>query len=79
MKYKYKIGDKLKIIRGGVGFHPKAEGQIITVAELGLYFGQYPGYKPIETFPYDLFSGGLAGEESFELYESAKFIPQIFN
>lgn len=55
MKYKYKVGDKLKIVNSGDGFAPSAIGRIITVEELGAYTIGYaiPGYKPKEKFDSD--------------------------
>ncbi len=78
MKYKFKIGDKVEIIRGGSGFNPSERGKIATITKLGIYeIGaamNEPGYlieekykgNPTMTNSYN----GYVGESSFKLYKS---------
>lgn len=71
--YRYKIGDKVKIINFGSGCNETAIGEIVTITELGIYgFSNHPGYA-IDNTSLDtnvktgLFKGFI-GEHSFELH-----------
>lgn len=72
MNYKYKVGDKVKIIKSGSGYADECVGQIVEILELGHYVGL--GYRTTipekgdsnaETGGYN----GMAGEDSFKLVE----------
>jgi hypothetical protein len=73
MKYKFKVGDKVKIIHIGSGCNIGTTGKIVTITELGEYAGK-PGYK-IDNILLDTNTqtgkfNGFIGESSFELVES---------
>lgn len=68
MKYKFEIGDKVKVVENGYGCSPKEIKSIVTITELGSYVGK-AGYKvtpPIGNNRTKIY-GGFIGEESFEL------------
>ena len=73
MNYKYKIGDKVKVITGGNGCSPDEKGEIATIIKLGVYF-HGPGYvvdPPIGncvTGTHDK----MIGEHTFKLVASQK-------
>ena len=73
MKYKFKIGDQLEIIRYGNGCHSDSIGQIVTVLSLGEY-ASAPGYKVTEVkkgFHNSMNGhyGYMVGEISFKLFK----------
>jgi len=78
MKYKFKIGDKVEIIKGGSGFYPSQIGKIATITELGTYnIGPAiyePGYLIKEKYTGNPTLknsyNGYVGESSFKLYKS---------
>jgi hypothetical protein len=41
--YKFKVGQKVKIVKGGYGVNPNEVGKITTILKLGKY-GKNPGY-----------------------------------
>ena len=67
----FKVGDKLKIVRPGLGISTDGVGKVITVTALGEYQG--PGYAFNDpSFSSNCLSGkymGMCGENSFKLYE----------
>src|SRR5688572_28274027 len=67
MKYKFKVGDKVKVIQGGYGIHPDDVGKTATIKEQKLCCGD-PGYI------IDCIEHGVVGEESFELISSKVLI-----
>ena len=71
MKYKFEIGDQVKIIKSGGGCGSGVVGEIVTILEMGVYNGR-PGYKISDTtIPKNNSMtgdfGGFCGETSFEL------------
>jgi hypothetical protein len=80
-KHKYKVGDVVRVIRGGVGCAPEEVGEEVIIMELGKY-GNDPGYRvdpPIgnsdplsSTYS---FYNGMIGEGAFQLVESIKITP----
>jgi MoxR-like ATPase len=82
-KYKFKIGDSVRVIKGGMGVGPEEVGTEVSIIKLGMY-SNYPGY---EVYPpignsnprcssYDSYQGMIA-EESFELVEQPIKTEQI--
>jgi len=69
MEYKFKIGDKVRIVKGGSGCHPEVDVNKITyISEYGNY-GEHPGYKVEPKFGNSK-TGAMKGfidECSFEL------------
>jgi hypothetical protein len=61
---KFKIGDKVRVIKGGYGIHPRYEG--ITTIIIDVDHFNRKKYKVIDF--------GWACEESFELVEPVKRI-----
>jgi hypothetical protein len=77
IKYKFKVGDKVKIKTSGLGYDIDCKGEVVEILELGVY-DKNPGYKT--TIPSkgwcNAKSGSykcMADEESFELYEEPKY------
>lgn len=74
IKYKFKIGDKVEIVKSGYGCGTESKGEVVTILELGTYSGK-PAYrittdhKGITNSKDGLF-GGMCLEESFELVKS---------
>lgn len=69
MEYKFKIGDKVKIRKGGSGCHPDEIGKIVTIESLGRYYNNL-GYRIVEKELKTNSSGNhYIGENSFELAE----------
>lgn len=77
MRYKFQVGDKVKIVRNGNGCCSTLIGEQAIISALGAYCGG-PGYllRDQEEFGdqcnqvYDHYAG-MIGEDSFELVESA--------
>jgi hypothetical protein len=72
MNYKFKIGQKVKVIKSGAGIGYRDTGKICTITGFGIYEGHSfnkPGYTIKEkignarTGDYD----GMIAEETFEL------------
>ena len=72
VEYKFKIGDKVKVIKGGHGILLTRKGKIFTITNIGIYTGildNEPGYVidppkgNSKTGDYDF----MIGESSFEL------------
>lgn len=82
MKYKFKIGDKVKIVKSGYGCSPSSVTHKVIITELGKYLDR-PGYK-IDNLEIDTNSKnnryqGFIDEQSFELVEQSeeKWIPKV--
>jgi len=75
-QYKFKVGDRVKVIQHGLGVGPEDAGVEVIVIETGYYSGE-PGYKvspPIgnsQQYPDGHYYGydGFIGEETFEFVE----------
>lgn len=72
MKYKFEIGDQVKIIEYGDGCGSNVVGEIVTILEKGTYNGR-PGYKISDTTKPSTNSmdgayDGFCGETSFKLF-----------
>ena len=76
-KYKFKIGDSVRVIKGGCGVGPEELGTEVSIIKLGVYGSTtIPGYEvypPIgnsdpKSHAYDFYKG-MIGEESFELVD----------
>lgn len=80
-KHKYKVGDVVRVIRGGIGCAPEEVGKEVIIMELGKYSND-PGYRvepPIgnsdpKSSAYYHYNG-MIGEEAFQLVESIKITP----
>lgn len=70
MKYKFKVGDKVKIVASGMGCSPECIGEEVTILELGVYSGS-PAYKTTKTKASSNANSGkynyMIGEGSFKL------------
>ena len=70
MKYKFKVGDKVKIVDFGMGCSPECKNEVVEILQLGLY-KDGPGYRITKTKEYSNATngahGGFIGEKSFEL------------
>jgi MoxR-like ATPase len=81
--YKFNVGDKVKVIKGGAGCAPTEIGTETTIVEVGTY-GGYPGYRvdfpalgnSLPTASGYAFYNGMLGEESFELVGEQPIITQ---
>lgn len=73
MEYKYKVGDKVKIVNSGDGYSKDCLGEIVEILSYGTYFRE-PGYKTTKTIGDSNTNSGyvneMGGECSFELIES---------
>lgn len=69
--YKFKVGDKVKVIRSSYGCAPKEVNKEVEITERGDYIGD-PGYKvsPAIGNTADRQFGGFIGEKSFKLVTS---------
>jgi len=69
--YKFKIGDKVRIVKKGMGYSPECIGEVVEILELGEYLGK-PGYRTSKTKgtsnTNNGFCNSMAEERSFELY-----------
>lgn len=70
--HRFKVGDRVTIVKSGSGVGPKDEGKIVTITEIGEYgsFSPESGYK-ISPALGNTLSGdydGFIGEDSFEFY-----------
>lgn len=67
--YKFKVGDKVKIIKDGGGFGTEDLGKIVTITNLGMYSITSNGYKvdPKLGNTKENSFGGFNRESSFEL------------
>ena len=69
--YKFKVGDKVKVIDNGMGCSTKCIGEVVEILELADYNG-YPGYitTPTKGSSNSITGNfnGVIGEGSFELY-----------
>lgn len=67
-KYKFKVGDSVKIVKDGYGIGRDCLGRIVTITELGEYFNEN-GYKisPAIGNSESSIYKGFNGEGSFEL------------
>lgn len=75
LKYKFKVGDKVKIVKNGSGCGPEAINEIVTIAERGIYGkNSIPGYQILEKIPHTNATTGIYGgyiaESSFELADT---------
>jgi len=72
MEYKFKIGDKVKVIRSGYGCASHEVGTEVEIIEYGFYTGNQNGYKvsPAIGNTKDGVYDGFIGENSFELVEN---------
>jgi len=74
MEHKFKVGDKVKIIKTGSGCFTDTKGTVVTITEIGNYSGK-PGYKidntEISTNTKSGSYNGFIGEVSFELVEKS--------
>jgi MoxR-like ATPase/ribosomal protein S20 len=77
LNYKFKIGDTVKVIKGGCGVGPEEVGTEVSIVKLGVYGSTtIPGYEvcpPIgnsdpKCSSYNFYQG-MIGEESFELVD----------
>ena len=82
MKYKFKVGDIVKIIRSGGGYCSDSIGCKVTILKLGEYVNE-PGYQTTiptrgnsnaKTGEYNY----MAGETSFELVKSGEITYEIY-
>lgn len=74
---KFKVGDKVKIIKTGCGFPPAEVGNIVTITAIGIYNSDI-GYKVNPKLGNTL-SGmfdGFNGQSSFELVAHSTTKPQ---
>jgi hypothetical protein len=77
MTYKFKVGDKVKIINAGSGFPPSQIGKIATITETG-YYDNFPGYRIKEKYegnPKRGYFDKFVSELSFELVPNFEYIP----
>lgn len=81
MKYKFKVGDIVKIIRSGCGYSMN-DGCEVTILKLGKYSNE-PGYQT--TIPTKGDSNAktgaynyMASEKSFELVKSGETTYEIY-
>lgn len=87
MEYKFKIGDKVKIIYAGCGCGYSSIGKTCTIKETGIYYADKLGYKIEEAIPetnavetpLNSSYNGFIGEDSFELVKEATPEFLIFN
>ena len=72
VKYKFKVGDTVKIVKSGYGCSPESLGETAEILELGEY-SENPGYKISKTIgrtnSISGYYGGMCKESSFELVE----------
>jgi MoxR-like ATPase len=75
LNYRFNVGDKVKVVKSGVGCSPEEVGQEVTIIEQGRYANK-PGYRvdpPIgNCVPFGLSMAhlsfdGMIGEEAFEI------------
>lgn len=68
MKYKFSVGDYVRVIKQGYGVTNKEIRKVVQITARGLYFEDVPGYKVIplignsKTGSFD----GFIGEPSFK-------------
>lgn len=77
MTYKFKVGDKVKITKCGLGFPPSEIGKIATITETG-YYSKSPGYRIKEKYEGNPKTGHFdkfVCESSFELVPNFEYIP----
>ena len=65
---KFRVGQKVKVIQGGMGVNPNHVDEITTITETGGRYGDYPAVKTkdFENAAY----GGWIAERSFESVET---------
>jgi len=74
MNYKFKIGDKVKVVKGKFGCHPDDIGEITYIAGYGTYEIE-PAYlidPPLHGNAQRGFMDGMAAEKSFELVDGIR-------
>lgn len=83
LPFKFKVGDKVKVVKFDYGLYPEKEnmGKIVTIAEQGIYniAGEILGYRiepKLEGNPTNGSFNGFVGESSFELYEQNEELKQ---
>ena len=72
--YKFKVGDKVKIIKNGGGFPTEDVGKIVKIVKCGVYCGG-SGYKvepKLGNSRRDDSYNGMNGESSLELVSPAE-------
>jgi MoxR-like ATPase len=77
--YKFKVGDKVKVVNHGSGCGPEELGQEVTIIEIGNYGStNNNGYKVDPPIGNTLnnFYNGFIGEDSFEIVERINIIPK---
>lgn len=77
IKYKFKVGDKVKVIEGGYGFGYDDLNKVYTITELGIYDNnickvKHPGYKVSPPGGNITSFNGFNGELSFELVDNCE-------
>jgi hypothetical protein len=74
MKYKFKVGDKVKVVHSGLGAYIFDIAKIVEITSCGHYLGK-PGYivHPAIGNCVSGEFGGYIGEGSFELFEEPKY------
>lgn len=79
LQHRFKIGDTVRVVKGGLGIHPDHIGKIATITSLGYYTEQvvFNDYRDLGYTTYPSFGPGFSGfysEGSFELVENKQTI-----
>lgn len=81
LPFKFKVGDKVKVVKLGYGLYRESMGKIVTITEQGIYniTGEILGYRiepKLEGNPTNGSFNGFVGESSFELYQQNEELKQ---